>query len=476
MSDLRARFAPAPSGNLHVGSAHTALFNWLFTRHSGGTFVLRIEDTDASRSTVESAAAIEHGLTWLGLDWDEGPFFQSERHGEYLAAAERLLASGVAYECYCTEDELQRRNEDALKAGRPLGYDGTCRDLTTEERAARAAEGRPRSIRFRTPDEGVSSFVDLIRGEVAVEWALIPDFVIVRSSGAPVFFLANAVDDAAMGITHVIRGEDLLDSTHRVLALRRALDLMPLPDYAHLAMLLGTDRAKLSKRHGAMGLDDFRQAGILPEALLNYLALLGFSLADGREIATADEIVSEFMLERVTHAGAVFDQAKLEWMNGEYIRKLSADEFAERTLPFARERFGDQIDESTFRSAMVVAQERAKTLVEGAEHTDFLWTDDGDFTIAPESWEMVSKTERLVEIFDIAIVHVLACGESWTAEALDLRPALEAAGFKPRKAMPPLYAAVEGRHTGLPLFESMWLLGRDRTLRRLEAARDRAAG
>jgi glutamyl-tRNA synthetase len=247
-SGVRVRFAPAPTGYLHVGGTRTALFNWLYARHHGGTFVLRIEDTDLERSREPWVEGIQATLRWLGLDWDEGPYRQTDRLDRYREAAGLLLAEGHAYECYCTEEELAARAEEARAAGRDPGYDGRCRNLTAAERAALAAEGRPMSIRFRTPDEGVSRFTDAVRGEVVVEWSRIPDFVIVRSSGAPVFFLANAVDDADMGITHVIRGEDLIDSTHRVLALREALGVEGRPLFAHLPLLVGADRGKLSNR------------------------------------------------------------------------------------------------------------------------------------------------------------------------------------------------------------------------------------
>ncbi|HEY5077443.1 MAG TPA: glutamate--tRNA ligase, partial [Acidimicrobiia bacterium] len=248
MSQARLRFSPAPTGSLHIGNVRTALYNWLHARHVGGTFILRIEDTDVVRSTQESVDEIQYVLRWLGLDWDEGPYLQSARLDVYLAAAARLVDEGFAYECYCRESEVKARNEQAMREGRPPGYDGRCRDLTAEERAARRAEGRPVSIRFRTPDEGHSTFTDLIRGEVAVEWSTISDFVIVRSNGTPVFFLANAVDDLDMQITHVLRGEDLIDSTHRVLALRRALGHDDQPVYAHMPMILGPGGGKLSKR------------------------------------------------------------------------------------------------------------------------------------------------------------------------------------------------------------------------------------
>ena len=468
----RVRFSPAPTGSLHVGGAHTALFNWLFARHAGGTFALRIEDTDVARSRPEWVRGIRDALTWLDVDWDDGPILQSARFDRYRAAADRLLAEGLAYECYCTEEEVRERNDAARAAGRAPGYDGHCRDLDPERRAALAAEGRPRSLRFRTPDEGTSTFEDLIRGEISVEWATIPDFVIVRSEGTPLFFLANAVDDIDMGITHVIRGEDLLDTTHRVLALREALGTTNRPAYAHLPLIVGADRAKLSKRHGAVAVEEFRDSGYLPEALLNYLALLGWGPEDGREILDRAEIVREFDLTGVVHSPAFFDHQKLDWMNGEWIRRLDLDDLERRARPFAEERFGDRLTPDAFRGALRIGQERAVTLVSLVEQMDFLFVDEQELVIDPASWERLQKAERAGEILDAVIEHVETC--PWdSSEDLDVRPVFEKLGLKPRKAMHVIYTAVEGRAAGLPLFDSMFLLGRDRTLRRLRAARER---
>ncbi len=344
---VRVRFCPAPTGFLHVGGVRTALFNWLYARRHGGTFVLRIEDTDAARTRGEWILGIQDTLQWLGLGWDEGPYLQSDRLDEHAAAAGRLLAEGRAYECYCTPEEIKARSDEAMRAGRPPGYDGRCRDLTDAERAALAAEGRPRSIRFRTPDIGVSRFDDLVRGEVSVEWSTIADFVILRSDNSPVFFLANAVDDAEMEITHVIRGEDLLDTTHRVLALREALGYAEPVQFAHLPLLVGSDRGKLGKRHGAVAIEDFRDRGYLPDALVNYLALLGWAPADGREVLTRDEMVAEFDLDRVTHSAAFFDYKKLDWMNGEYLRDLPLDDLAVDVFERLAVRFGDRVDLET---------------------------------------------------------------------------------------------------------------------------------
>ena len=472
---VRVRFSPAPSGELHVGSARTALFNWLFARHEGGTMLLRIEDTDTARTREEWVDKIGETLTWLGIDWDETPWRQSERVGEYLAAADALLSSGPAYECYDTPGELDAMNEARKAARLPPGYDGRGRELTAEDRARLAAEGRPRTVRFRTPDEGRSTFTDIVRGEVSVEWSTISDFVIVRSDGSPLFFLANAVDDLAMGITHVVRGEDLIDTTHRVLAIRRALSDAPLPVYAHLPLILQANRAKLSKRHGAVAVEDFRSRGILAEGLFNYLALLGWAPSDDREVMTRDEIVAAFTLERVNPSSAVFDDKKLEWLNGEWIRRITLDDLIERLRPFVAAHAG-ALGEDRLRAAAAVGQERATTLVALAEQMAFL-TDDaraGGFTVADEVWSGVVAVERGADVLDTVIAHVEHC--AWDVDAIgEMRDGIKELGVKPGKVMKIIYVAVEGRPAGLPLFDSIHLLGRDESLARLRAARSRLA-
>jgi glutamyl-tRNA synthetase len=298
--------------------------------------------------------------------------------------------------------------------------------------------------------------------------------VIVRSDGAPIFFLANAVDDLEMEITQVIRGEDLIDSTHRVLALRTALGDTDLPHYAHLPLLVGADRAKLSKRHGAVALEDFAADGYLPEAVLNYLALLGWAPADdGNEVLSANELTAEFDLDRVTHAAAGFDRAKLDWLNGEWIRRLALDDLVARVLPIVQARFGADVDPDVVAKAVAIAQERAVTLVQIVDQMAFLFVADTDFEIASESWDTLAGTDRIDEILDAVIAHVET--SDWTVDALALQPVTDALGIKFRKAAPAVYAAVEGIHRGLPLFDSMHLLGRDRTLARLQSARDRLA-
>ena len=470
MSDIRLRFSPAPTGFLHIGSVRTALYNWLYARHTGGTFILRIEDTDVARSTQESIDQIQVVMRWLGLEWDEGPLLQSHRFDAYLRAADKLLDEGLAYECFCTEEEVRERNEQAMREGRPPGYDGRCRDLTPEQRAQRVADGRPRSIRFRTPDEGRSTFTDVIRGEVSVDWSTISDFVIVRSNGTPVFFLANALDDLDMGITHVLRGEDLIDSTHRVLALRRALGHDDQPVYAHMPLILGPGGGKLSKRHGAVSVEEYRDGGYLASALCNYLALLGWGPEDGREVLSTRELIAEFDIERVNTSAATFDPKKLEWMNGEHIRLLPLADLVAEVLPFARVRYGSRLDIPRFEKAVELAQPRATTLVQIADQMAFLFTPDDEFVIEDASWEKLRKVEQAGALLDAVIDHIETC--EWGDE-IDIRPSIEALGLKPGKVMHVVYSAIEGRSSGLPLFSAIAMLGRASSLRRLKAARAR---
>ncbi|MCU1459677.1 MAG: glutamyl-tRNA synthetase [Actinomycetia bacterium] len=469
----RLRFAPSPTGTLHVGSVRTALFSWLFARHHSGAFVLRIEDTDVARSRTEWTEGIQSSMRWLGLDWDEGPILQSTRFALYDEAIAKLLADGLAYESFETPEELAAMNDERRARKLPPGYAGRARDIPPEAPAALGAAGRPAVVRLRTPDDGRSTFHDEIRGDVSVEWSSIADFVIRRADGTPTFFLANALDDIDMGITHAIRGEDLIDSTHRILAVRRALGAERQLIYAHIPLILSADRAKLSKRHGAVSVEEFRDQGYLPEALINYLGLLGWAPADGREVMTLAEMAAEFDLDHVTHSAAIFDHQKLDWLNGEYLRALTPEHLEERALPVAVAAFGPDLDRDVLSSALVVAQARATTLNRMIEQMDFLFESEAEFEIAPESWEKLAGTERVDEILAGALQHLITC--EWTVEGVDLRPVLNRLEIKPKKAMPALYAAIEGRHAGLPLFDSMHLLGRERACARLIAARDRLA-
>ncbi len=474
---IRLRFSPAPTGFMHIGNMRAALYNWLQARHTRGTFILRIEDTDVARSTQESIDQIQQVLRWAGLEWDEGPYLQSARFDNYLAAAQRLVDAGLAYECFCTEAEVRERNEQAMKEGRAPGYDGRCRDLTAEQRREFAAEGKPRSVRFRTPDEGRSTFVDVVRGEVSVEWSTVSDFVIVRSNGTPVFFLANAVDDLDMQITHVLRGEDLLDSTHRVLALRRALGHDDQPVYAHTPMIVGPGGAKLSKRHGAVSVEEYRDAGYLPHALVNYLALLGWGPEDGREVLTIDELVAEFDVARVIPSPATFDPKKLEWMNGEHIRRMPLADLVAAVLPFAHARYGARLDIRVFERAVALAQERATTLAQIAEQAAFLFVSDDDLVYDEKSLEKLLTTERAKDVLEAVNALVENCAENHEcSDRIELQAPIAALGLKPGKVMSLVYTAIQGASSGIPLFESIGLLGPERTLQRLRAARARLPG
>ena len=338
---VRVRFAPSPTGYPHVGNIRTAMFNWLFARHSGGRFIVRIEDTDVTRKVKGAVKAILDSLRWLELDWDEGPevggsygpYIQSERLDMYRSAAERLISQGEAYYCYCSPQRLEELRAEQVKRKQPPGYDRCCRDLSPEERAKKEAEGVTPVVRFKTPLEGQTRFNDLIYGDVVFEHSTIDDFVLLKSDGYPTYHLANVVDDHAMEISHVIRAEEWISSTPRHLLLYRALGFEP-PQFIHHPMILGPDRAKLSKRHGAVSVIEYREQGYLPEAMLNFLALIGWSLDDKTEILSRKELIAHFSLERIGKTGAIFNREKLDWMNGVYIRKMSADEFFEAAQPY----------------------------------------------------------------------------------------------------------------------------------------------
>ena len=348
-SRVRVRMAPSPTGSPHVGLVRTALYNWAFARHHGGTFVFRIEDTDTARNTQESYDALIDLFKWLGLDWDEGPevggayapYLQSQRFDIYADVADKLLKAGYAYHCYCSADELEQRNEKARAEGRTPGYDGHCRELTAEQVAAYEAEGRKPTLRFRMPGEAIT-FTDLVRGEITFQPEHVPDYVLVRGNGHPLYTLVAPVDDALMEITHVLRGEDLLSSTPRQIALHRALGELgigsgTLPEFGHLPYVMGQGNKKLSKRDPEANALGYRDAGFLPEGLLNYMALLGWAIADDRDVFTLDEMVQAFDIRRVNPNPARFDLKKCEAINASHMRMLSVEELTERLLPYLRD-------------------------------------------------------------------------------------------------------------------------------------------
>ena len=457
---VRVRFAPAPTGYLHLGGARTALFNWIFARQHGGELLLRVEDTDADRSRPELIEVIYDVLQWLGIDWDGEPIHQSDRLGLYQDAIDRLLASGHAYRCDCTPEQVQER---AKARGGPPGYDGHCRERGVEP-------GPGVAIRFRTPDEGSTSFEDVVRGRVVFENANLEDFVLARSSGAPTFFVANAVDDADLGITHVIRGEDLVNVTPKVLLIRDALGITERPVFAHLPLIVNEQRKKLSKRRDDVSVADYRDRGYLPEAMANYLALLGWGPPDGVEIRPMDEIVDLFRLEDITKASAFFDLKKLDHFNGEWIRRLDAAEFVERSRPFLeREPWGagaaDRLGPIT-----PLVQERVKRLDEVADYVDFLFVDSVEVDDA--AWKKAMTA--LGDAGDALLAEMLAAYETcdWDHDALyeTTRAVGERYGMNLKKTSAPIRVATTGRSVGPPLFEALELLGRDRTVSRLRAA------
>ncbi|HHW15332.1 MAG TPA: glutamate--tRNA ligase, partial [Firmicutes bacterium] len=391
---VRVRFAPSPTGYLHVGGARTALFNWLFARHYGGTFVLRIEDTDRERSTEESVQAILDGLTWLGLDWDEGPgvggpygpYFQTQRLESYHAYAEKLVKMGRAYKCYCTPEELEQRRKEALAHGQAPKYDRTCCQLTEAERQRLEAEGRRPVIRFRALDEGETVLDDLIRGRIVFDNSTLDDFVIIKSDGLPTYNFAAVIDDAAMEMTHIIRGDDHISNTPRQIQVYEALGL-PLPKFAHVPMILGSDKTRLSKRHGATAIGQYREAGYLPETMVNYLALLGWSLNATETVFSREELIKHFTLERCSKNPAVFDPKKLEWLNGVYIRQSSLERLAELLLPdllkaglLTEAEAADPARRAYVRKVIALQQTRLRLLTEFVPTSAYFFRD-------PEAYE-----------------------------------------------------------------------------------------
>jgi glutamyl-tRNA synthetase len=461
-SPARYRFAPSPTGFLHIGSARTALFNWLAARHEGAEFVLRVEDTDTQRSKPELVSLIFRTLEWLGLDWDGEAVFQAQQAEAHRAACDRLETSGAAYWCDCTPEQVKARAE--ARGGKP-GYDGHCRDRDL-------GPGAGRVLRFRTPDEGETAFTDVIRGEVAFPNSDLEDFVIVRSSGEPLFLVANTVDDLEMGITHVVRGEDLLNATPKTLLLREAIGGGAPPVYAHLPLIVNEKRQKLSKRRDDVAVEDYVERGYLPEAMANYLATLGWGPPDDIEIRPMTEIVKLFRLEDVTSSSAFFDTKKLDHFNGEYIRALAPEEFVARSQPWLHRTFGEGQAEEPFAAMAPLVQERVRTMDEVPGYIDFLVHQVVEFDEA--SWaKHIERFEPAGVLLDDALEVYAGC--EWTTDALHRATAAmaERHGTKLGKATGPIRVAVTGRGVGPPLFESLEVLGRERTLERLRAARDR---
>jgi glutamyl-tRNA synthetase len=480
-SQVRVRFAPSPTGDLHVGNIRTALFDWAFARHTGGTFIFRIEDTDKERVTNEYIQRAIDTLKWLGLNWDEGPevggpngpYLQSERLHIYKEWSDKFLASGAAYHCYCSAEELEAERERQRAANVAPGYGGTCRRLTADQIDKFKAEGRKPVVRMRM-DDGSTTFVDEIRGEVSFDHKYVPDFVLMRADGSPLYTLAVAIDDVLMKVTHVLRGEDLLSSTPRQIQVYKAMGLKAdqYPTFAHLPFVMGQDNAKLSKRNGEVSIAWYREQGFLPEAICNYLALLGWSPGEDREDITMKELVELFEVHDVHSSPARFDMKKLEAINGDKIRALSAEEFLNWSLPFLTGTgiiTGTDAELALVKAALPIIQERIVKLDEIPAMLKFLFVKD--FAVETDSKEKI-KDEQSKQVLNRAL-EVLEPLTSWNHESIEgaLRTALiEELGLKPRIAFGAVRIAATGSHISPPLFESMELLGKEAAISRIKSA------
>lgn len=457
---VRVRFAPSPTGFFHVGSARTALWNWLFARRYGGSFVLRIEDTDKERNREEWVDGILSAMRWLDIDWDEGPYRQSERGELYRAAATRLHDDGRAYFCDCTREDVEAR----VPPGAPPGYDGFCRDRGLEA-------GPGRALRFRVPDTGTTLVRDLIRGDVTFANDSIQDFVIARPNGDALFVLAVVVDDMDMRITHVVRGEEHLPTTPKAVLLWEALGGPALPVFAHVPVLVNEARRKLSKRRDKVALEDYRAQGFLADAMSNYLVLLGWSPSDGREILTREEMIAEFSLEDVNNSPAFFDERKLLHFNGIYIREMAVEAFIDACLPFVTADavvWRDAFDPAVFRVLAPLAQGRVGTLAEVPGYVAFAFSDE--IEIDPSSYDKaIAGDPGAAEILSLSRARFVECPFEAESLKLELEGIAEEVGRKLSKAQAPVRVATMGRTVGLPLFESLAVLGRERTLSRLDA-------
>jgi glutamyl-tRNA synthetase len=479
--EVRTRFAPSPTGDLHVGNIRTALFDWAYARHTDGKLIFRIEDTDRERVTDEYIERAIDTLKWLGLNWDEGPqvdgpygpYLQSQRLDIYEKWAKVFLSNGDAYNCYCSPDELEARREIQRKNNQAPGYDGKCRSINESDLQRYISEGRKPVIRMRMP-EGETRFTDLIRGEVVFDHKFVPDFVLMRADSSPLYTLAVAVDDVLMKITHVLRGEDLLSSTPRQIRVYQAMGLNPdeYPSFAHLPFVMGADNAKLSKRNGEVSIAWYREEGFLPEAICNYLALLGWSPGDDRENISMSELVELFNIERVNSSPARFDMKKLEAINGDKIRALTLDDFLSRALPFLiKEKVitGKPDEVEQVKKALPIIQERIARLKEVVPMLRFLFVEEVHFEDGNEEKLKESQTQEVLQSAISSLENVSV----WSHQEIEnaLRAALlEEMGLKPRIAFGPVRIAITGSHISPPLFESMELLGRERSMQRLRAA------
>ncbi|MEK6590678.1 MAG: glutamate--tRNA ligase [Nitrospinota bacterium] len=475
MNHIRVRFAPSPTGYLHIGGVRTALFNYLFARHNNGKFILRIEDTDRERSTEESIEQIIEGMKWLGLDWDEGPYRQTERHQIYLEHVERLLNEGKAYRCYCTPEELEERRKAALSKGEKPKYDGRCRELTPPavpplSRGGVSAVDKPYAVRFKTPQEGKTVFTDLLRGEVAFDNSELDDLIILRSDRTPTYNFCVVVDDATMNITHVIRGDDHLANTPRQIQLYKGLGY-PLPQFVHLSMILGSDKARLSKRHGATSILAYRDMGYLPEAMVNYLVRLGWSHGD-QEIFSMDELIKYFSLENINKSAAVFNPEKLLWVNSHYIKTGNPLRFAKEIKPLliAEKLITDNssVKDEDIGKVIPLLQERSKTLVEMAKGMEFYFLKEIKY-----DEKAVEKffTPPIKPVFE-KLIEMIEKTEDFSHSSLEgiFNKMVEEFNIKLGQIAQPVRIALTGKTVSPGIFEVLLVLGRERVIERLKRA------
>lgn len=484
---VRVRYAPSPTGFPHVGNIRTALFNWLFARHHGGSFIVRIEDTDQARTVPGALEAILEGLRWLGLDWDEGPdkggefgpYFQSQRLDMYKAACEQLISQNDAYYCYCSPERLDEMRSAQQQRKQPPGYDRHCRDLSADERAKLTAEleadGRRPVVRFAMPREGKTGFEDIVRGHVEFENEKLDDFVLLKSDGYPTYHLASIVDDHDMRISHVLRAEEWLSSAPRHLCLYRAIGYEP-PQFAHLPMILGSDRSKLSKRHGAVSITEYRKDGYLPETMFNFLSLLGWALDDKTEIMPAAEVIANFSLKRVSKSAAIFNREKLDWMNGMYIRGLSVETLTARLLPLLEEGLPDSVARpvsADYTAAITpLIQERLKklTVAEAVTLTDFFFLPELAYDNALLIGKKMDKEMALKALAEP--LKRLEGLEPFNVDTLEtlLRPMAGELELKTGQLFGTIRTAVSGKTATPPLFEMMVVLGKETCLKRIRGA------
>lgn len=475
---VRVRFAPSPTGFLHIGSVRTALYNWLFARHNKGTFVLRVEDTDEVRSTQESVEAILEGMRWLGLDWDEGPdkggdygpYYQMQRLDIYKKYAERLIKEGKAYYCYCTPGELATRRDEAIKQKKPPKYDGRCRELSQEQEKQYQREGRGRAVRFKMPSSGKTKINDLVRGEIEFDNSVLDDFVLLKSNGTPIYNFANVIDDNLMKISHIIRGDDHISNTPRQILLYEAFGFK-LPGFAHVPMIHGADGSRLSKRHGATAVSQYKEEGYLPGALRNYLVLLGWSTVDSQQIFNLEEMIEKFSLEGCGKSAAVFDAQKLLWMNGEYIRKTDLDRLVELAIPYLEKAnlLTKQTRYEELRKIIALEQERIKLLSEIPQLVDFFFLEQVKFD--EKAVDKVLKKEGIPDMLKIVKEKFSQINEAdFKTEYLEklARDIVEELKIKTNQLFHPIRVSVSGRTVGPGLFEMLEVLGKEKVLKRIE--------